>query len=541
MTHDCLHPWLHQRSSGVLAHLTSLPGQFGIGNLGQPALQFVDFLAATGFAYWQICPVGPTGYGDSPYQSFSTFAGNPYLIDLQELLEAGLLSEEEVAPLRALPASAVDFGGLYEQFWPVLQKAADRFDPVGSGESTARAWHHFIATNAHWLEPYALFMALKQLHGGQAWTSWESPYRLFSAIDRAALPASVLQDQQRHMRYQFWFFQQWFRLKRHANEHGVQLIGDVPIFVAHDSADVWQHPQVFRIDRDGQLIVSAGVPPDYYSALGQYWGNPLYDWDYLKKTGYRWWVERMRGSFTLVDLIRLDHFRGFSTYWEIPAEAPDARSGRWVKGPGFDLFREIHRQLPDVKVIAEDLGYIDQAVFDLRQQCGYPGMKILQFGFGHDVNNANLPHYYPRNSVVYPGTHDNDTTRGWLEKLSPEVRSAVDTYYRLGGETAAWPFVHASLASVSDLAVVPLQDLLECDSSGRLNTPGTSSGNWTWRMSTRQFAHLRHVKQPFLHELLRLTGRIDDGRQHQFSAPPEEEPTGLAPPPRQIPSLSHTA
>jgi 4-alpha-glucanotransferase len=521
MNTEPLNPWLKERSSGVLAHISALPGRYGIGNLGRSSHAFVDFLAEAGFQHWQICPVGPTGYADSPYQSFSTFAGNPYFIDLDALVDAGWLERSDLRPLTKLPQHFVDFGGLYDRFWLILEKAADRFiNNDGGAQLQSAAWHHFVEQQDHWLDAYATFMALKQLHGGKPWTQWQACYRDYLNLPADRLPPEVVAESLRNKVYQHWFFQQWDGLRRYAASKGIGIIGDVPIFVAHDSADVWQNQKVFRIHVDGTLKVAAGVPPDYFSEAGQFWGNPLYDWDYLAKTGYRWWIERMRGSFQLYDVVRLDHFRAFANFWEIPGDAADARAGRWVNGPGMELFAAIHRSLPEIRIIAEDLGYIDQPVYDLRRDTGFPGMKVLQFGFGHDINHANLPHHYGRNCVVYTGTHDNDTTRGWLESLDAAHTGPVSKYFRLDQSTCARPLIHAALASVANLAIVPLQDLLDLDSTARFNTPGTASGNWLWRMRDAQFDSLKEQLGE-LNELLRLTGRIADGLQHEYSAPPE--------------------
>ncbi|KAF0094813.1 MAG: 4-alpha-glucanotransferase [Puniceicoccaceae bacterium 5H] len=513
--------WLQTRQSGVLAHISSLPGEFGIGNLGPGARAFVDFLAASGFAYWQICPVGPTGYGDSPYQSFSSYAGNPYFIDLQELIEQGLLTGQEVEPLMELDRERADYGQLYERFWRVLELASDRFERHRDTNGQRLGWETFCNTCGHWLEPYTLFMGLKRYHGGQSWIHWAPEFRRYQDLDRAGLPEEVLVEAQRHLVYQYWFFNQWQRLRAYAHEQGVEIVGDVPIFVAHDSADVWSHPEVFRLHADGSLKVSAGVPPDYFSELGQFWGNPLYDWDYLQRTGYRWWIERLAGAFTLYDVVRLDHFRAFSTYWEIPGDAPDARSGRWRQGPGLDFFQAVYDKLPQPRIIAEDLGYIDRDVYDLRQAAGLPGMKILQFGFGHDANSVNLPHHYPPNSVVYTGTHDNDTTVGWLRHLTGDQRDDVYDYFQLQSDQTAWPLIRAAFLSVSRLAVITMQDLLDLGASARMNIPGTASGNWQWRFTGSQLERLRREREPDLRRLHVLSGRTGDSLQHDYSAPPE--------------------
>lgn len=499
--------WLKRRSSGVLAHVSSLPGAYGIGNLGDGARRFIDFLSGTGFAYWQICPVGPTGYGDSPYQSFSTFGGNPYFIELKPFVDAGILPAADVAPLQELGQSRVDFGALYERFWAVLAKLARDADRVIGLLGGREAWDAFNRDHAHWLRAYTLFMGLKAHHGGRPWYEWAPGFRNYSQLDPDALPVGVRHIAEEQALYQFIFFSQWNDLRRYAHERGIGIIGDIPIFVAHDSADVWQHPEVFRVDASGRLLVSAGVPPDYFSEAGQYWGNPLYDWEHLRQTGYAWWMQRLGGVLSLFDIVRLDHFRAFANFWEIPGGAPDARQGCWVPGPGMAFFSAVFREFPDARIIAEDLGYIDEAVFRLKEDVGLPGMKVLQFGFGHDANNVNLPHFHIPNSVVYTGTHDNDTTCGWRQRLASPMREQVDAYFACNGDETAWPLVRAALKSVSRLAVVPLQDLMDRDSSARMNTPGKVDGNWQWRFTMDELLHLEHSRGDALRELNRLAGR----------------------------------
>lgn len=512
--------WLTTRTAGVLAHVSSLPGAYGIGNLGSGARAFIDFLADAGIHYWQICPIGPTGYGDSPYQLFSGRAGNPYFIDLGELREAGLLEEADLRPLLALPASRVDYGQLYALFWPVLARACDRFAASGAdqigGFGSLRA---FRREHAGWLEPFADFMALKAHFGGWAWTAWPGEYSQWHAGLRAAAPASVSHEADRHVFYQYLFFGQWERLRRHAKERGVGIIGDVPIFVALDSADTWQNRAVFRLNAHGQPLAVAGVPPDYYSAYGQLWGNPLYDWEHLARSGYAWWIDRLRAAFTLHDIIRLDHFRGFDTYWEITAGAPDARTGRWLPGPGLAFFDAVRAALPEARIIAEDLGYIGPEVVELRRSAGLPGMKVLQFAYGHDANNVNLPHFFPADSVAYTGTHDNLTTRGWLEGLAPDVAAKVDDYYQLGGKQSAWPIIRAALATTSRLAVLPMQDLLDLPASATLNRPGTTEGNWQWRFTATELASLAGEKTKSLRHWITLYDRLKGQALRDYSEP----------------------
>jgi 4-alpha-glucanotransferase len=513
--------WLDHRVTGVLAHISSLPGDHGIGNLGPGARRFVDFLGMAGVRYWQICPIGPTGYGDSPYQLFSGRAGNPYFIDLGELEADGLLTAADLAPLRQLPVERVDYGRLYENFWTVLALAHDRFSVTGRDEVDGLgSLADFRRQQAGWLDPFADFMALKSHFGGRPWTSWPEEFRGWNQGLRAALPASVRRDANRHSFYQYVFFGQWERLRRYAAGRGIGIIGDVPIFVALDSADTWQNRAVFRLDPHGQPLATAGVPPDYFSATGQLWGNPLYDWDHLARTGYAWWTDRLRAAFELYDIVRLDHFRGFDTYWEVPAGAPDARGGQWRKGPGLPFFEAVQKALPGARIIAEDLGYIGPDVVKLRRAAGLPGMKILQFAYGHDAHNVNLPHFYTPDSVAYTGTHDNATTRGWLESLPAAYAGPVDDYFQLNGSRSAWPVIRAALSAVSRLAVIPMQDLLDLPAEAALNRPGTAEGNWQWRYTDGQLVKMAGEKLATLKHWITLYDRTGDRALCDYSEPP---------------------
>ena len=513
--------WLNTRSAAVLAHISSLPGSYGIGNLGPGARRLIDFLGRAGVRYWQICPIGPTGYGDSPYQTFSGRAGNPYFIDLGELVSAGLLTADEVAPLRDLPTGKVNYGRLYEEFWCVLARAHDRFAAADGRELEGfGSLASFRRQNASWLGPFADFMALKAHFGGRPWTAWPPQFRSWTPQLNATLAEPVRRDADRHAFYQHLFFGQWERLRRYAAAQGVGIIGDVPIFVALDSADTWQNRAVFRLDENGQPLAVAGVPPDYFSATGQLWGNPLYDWDYLARTGYAWWIDRLRAAFELYDIIRLDHFRGFDTYWEVPAGAPDARDGRWRKGPGLPFFDVVRDALPSARIIAEDLGYIGPDVVALRRAAGLPGMKILQFAYGHDASNVNLPHFYSPESVVYTGTHDNSTTRGWLEHLPDESAGLVADYFQLNGSRSAWPIIRTALATVSRLAVIPIQDLLDLPAETALNQPGTAQGNWQWRCTDEQLTRLLEEKLATLRHWITLHDRAGDQAPRDYSEPP---------------------
>jgi 4-alpha-glucanotransferase len=365
-------------------------------------------------------------------------------------------------------------------------------------------------------------MALKAHHGGRPWGEWPRAYRAWTPDLAANLPEPSRAIASLHTFAQYIFFRQWSRLRAYACERGIRIIGDVPIFVALDSADTWQHREVFRLDEQGRPLASAGVPPDYFSEFGQFWGNPLYDWDRLEQADYAWWIERLRAAFALFDVVRLDHFRGFETYWEIPAGSEDARTGLWRKGPGRRFFQVLAQKLPQARIIAEDLGYVTPEVVELRQGAGLPGMKILQFGYGHDDNNVNLPHFFPRDCVVYTGTHDNNTTRGWIESLSPEIATRVDAYFGLGGSSSAWPMVRAAFSSVARLAVLPMQDLLDLPAEARMNRPGIAEGNWQWRFTSEQLAALSREHCARLRAWHDLYDRKDDGKQREYSAPPAE-------------------
>lgn len=514
--------WLNSRAAGVLAPVSCLPGGHGIGDLGAGARAFVDFLHAAGFRHWQICPAGPTGFGDSPYQSFSSFAGNPYFIDLEELRQAGLLTDQDLRGLRELPAERVDYGELHLRFWPVLARACDRFFQRGKNAPWGgiQALAEFNATHRDWLDSYAAFMALKERFGGHPWSRWPAQWRDWQPGLEENLPTAAAEEAMRQRFYQFVFFRQWAALREYARERQVALIGDVPIFVALDSADTWRWREVFRLDADGQPEAVAGVPPDYFSDAGQLWGNPLYRWDQLRQTGYRWWIERLRLAFALCDVVRLDHFRGFDTFWEIPAGSPDARRGRWQPGPGLEFFAAIKAALPESRLIAEDLGYISAEVAALRRAAGLPGMKILQFGYWHDDNNVNLPHFFPPESVVYTGTHDNDTTVGWLQGLDEAQFRQVAGYFGLTDARSAWPVIRAAFASVARLAVIPMQDLLDLPATARMNRPGTTEHNWQWRFTAQELERMGRTRLETLRQWHVLFDRTGDARQREFSAPP---------------------
>lgn len=483
-----------ERASGILLHPTSFPGPYGIGDLGDEAYRFVDFLKKTGQKLWQILPLSPTGYGDSPYAAFSAFAGNPLLVSPDLLLKDGLLGRDDLQNLPALPAAHVEYGPVIEWKNGLLRRSYERFKESDNPEIRSEL-ALFETENVGWLDDYALFMAAKAAHGGSTWSDWDEGLALRKPGSLVEW-RSKLGDDMRFQKYmQFLFSRQWRALKEYANRLDVQVMGDIPIFVAYDSADVWAHPEIFYLDEKGRATVVAGVPPDYFSAKGQYWGNPLYRWDDLAEDGYSWWMERFRNAFRLYDIVRLDHFRGFAAYWEVPVnEEQTAANGHWVKGPGVRFFQAVREKLGDRPIIAEDLGVITPDVVEIREAMGFPGMRVLQFAFGAfetDATDPYLPHNFEHNTAVYTGTHDNDTTASWYRTASEQERANVLHYLDLDylrgsdegtmGRLIAWKLVRLAFGSVADIAIVPLQDLLGSGHEARMNWPGRASGNWSWR------------------------------------------------------------
>ena len=492
---------LHERSSGVLLHPTSLPGEHGVGDLGPAAYRWVDTLVGMGCSYWQVLPLGPTGYGDSPYQCFSSFAGNPLLISPDLLIQAGLLTTPLETP--DFPAGSVDYGPTIDWKMELLSGAFETF--VGNPDpELAAEFESFLSAESSWLDDFSMFMVIKASQGGGAFTDWAAPVRDRHPAAIAEVRQNSAADLRRVAFWQFLFFKQWAELHSYATSRGIGIIGDLPIFVSADSADVWANRELFELDEVGKATLIAGVPPDYFSVTGQLWGNPQYRWDVHHEQSFSWWMQRLTATLRFVDLVRIDHFRAFADYWEIPAGSPTAENGRWVDGPGEAFFNTVAAHLPEMPIIAEDLGEISQAVFDLRDHFQLPGMKILQFAFDGDVENPFLPHHFPENCVVYTGTHDNDTTLGWWMASDEETRHQARLYLSIDGSDIAWDLIRAGWYSRAALAIAPLQDLLRLDTTARMNVPGEPAGNWSWRMAEDQVPD--HVVES-MRDLNAQTGR----------------------------------
>ncbi len=467
------------RKSGILMHISSLPSPYGIGTLGKEAYRYVDFLKKAGQSCWQLLPIHPTGYGDSPYQALSAFAGNHYFIDLDKLVEEGLLKQEEIASYWGANPERVDFGLLFERRLPLLYLAYERFIQTAN-----RDFLDFVSREQAWLSDYALFMALKAEFHNRPWTQWDEPIRLRQPEALAAYRAKLKYQIAFHYFLQFEFFEQWNALRRYAHKHGVSLIGDVPIYVPLDSADVWANPENFQLDEQGRPERVAGCPPDAFSADGQLWGNPLYRWDKMERDGFEWWLRRLRASGDKYDVIRIDHFRGLESYWSIPYGEPTARNGEWVPGPGKKLIDAIHEALPDVRFIAEDLGFLTREVVALQKASGFPGMKVLEFAFDAREPSNYLPHTYEKDCVCYTGTHDNDTLVTWQETLAKEDLQYAKEYLNYHEEESfPWCVIRCGMASCANLFVAQMQDYLELGRAARMNRPGILDGdNWVWRM-----------------------------------------------------------
>ena len=494
-----------ERKSGILMPIASLPSRFGIGCFDQAAYDFVDRLAESGQTYWQILPMGPTGYGDSPYQSFSTFAGNPYFISLSELIRQGYLTERECeASMEGMSSNRIRYDLIYRRRFVLLRKAFE-----ASGIETDPNYNQFVQENSDWLPDYALFMAIKDSLGGISYLEWDEDIRLRNPDAMVSYRNKLMNDVIFYQFLQYEFYTQWHALKHYANEKGVYFIGDIPIYVALDSADTWAHPELFQLDEDGVPTAVAGCPPDAFSADGQLWGNPLYRWETHRETGFEWWIERIRGAFDWYDVVRIDHFRGFDEYYAVPYGEKTARRGSWLPGPGLDVFRAARREMGEFQVIAEDLGFLTDSVREMLKDSGFPGMKILQFAFDSREDSDYLPHKYGRNSVVYTGTHDNETTYSWWKALAPEDLAVALRYLGAsrftGRKKLTWRLIELAQMSISDLCIIPMQDYLCLGSSARINTPSTIGKNWLWRMKPNAFSDKLVAR---IYAMTKLYGRL---------------------------------
>lgn len=489
------------RGSGILLHISSLPGPYGIGSLGKEARDFVDLLKTAGQKYWQILPVGPTSYGDSPYASFSTFAGNPYFIDLDYLVEDGLLSVEDLEETKRVEdLEKVDYEKLYNERIPLLRKAFSKFNIYDMD------FISFCSENLVWLDDYSLFMSLKKYFAGKSWQDWPNKYRLRDKNELNLFKIENIEEINFQKFLQYKFFQQWKSLKDYTNAKGIKVIGDLPIYVAEDSSDVWTKPQLFQLKEDLKPKFVGGCPPDGFSDDGQLWGNPVYDWENNEKEDYKFWVSRIKKNLKLYDILRLDHFRGFESYWKIPAEDTNARRGHWELGPGIKLFNKIKAELGDISIIAEDLGYMTKEVFEFREATGFPSMKVLQFAFNPDASSDYLPHNMNDNCVVYTGTHDNDTIIGWTKNAREEELDFARKYLNITDEEGfTFGLIRGAMTSVARTAIFQMQDLLFLDNSARMNNPGKLGGNWTWRMTEGSVSNETIER---LRELTRISGRL---------------------------------
>ena len=493
------------RASGILLHPTSLPGRFGIGDLGDDAYKFVDFLVSSGQTCWQILPLSPTGQGNSPYSAYSAFAGNTLLISPEKLVDDGLISPSALDDTPKFPDGRVDYPKAGKWKSEILAKAFETFRS-GTGSPLTDEFNYFAGTNAWWLDDYAAFCAIKASHKQSAWFQWAEPIKLRDKAALATVTAQLAREIQAEKFYQYLFFRQWLALKRYANEKGVRIIGDIPIFVALDSADVWCNRSKFKLNADGSPKFVAGVPPDYFSKTGQLWGNPIYDWTAMLLDNFGWWTARIAMTLETVDIVRLDHFIGFSRNWEVPGEDETAENGTWASVPGRELFTVLRQRLGQMPIIAEDLGSMTPEVEELRDSFGFPGMRILQYAFGGDAKNRDLPHNYVQNSVAYTGTHDNDTTAGWYKASPKNVKAHCRKYLGATGRDIHWDMIKALLESVADIAIIPAQDVLGLGSDSRMNTPATGAGNWEWRLTEGQLTDKIAVR---LKDLADTYGRIN--------------------------------
>ena len=491
------------RASGVLMHISSLPGPYGIGSLGRKAREFADFLEAAGQKYWQLLPVGPTSYGDSPYQSFSTFAGNPYFIDLEDLIDQGLLTYQQVDEIVHVDDDTrVDYGRLYYERYKVLRLAYEKFD-ITEGE-----FLEFCNRKSHWLDDYAMFMAIKDKFRGQSWINWPKEYKFRDNETLERFAEENNREINFHKFLQFMFFKQWGALKEYLASKNIRTIGDLPIYVAEDSSDVWVNPELFQLNDDLTSAFVGGCPPDDFSEVGQLWGNPVYDWKKNEETGFKWWLDRFEASFDIFDCLRLDHFRGFESYWSIPAGDSDARGGSWQPGPAMKLFSKVEEKLGELSIIAEDLGFITEEVYQMRIDAGYPSMKVLQFAFNPDGSSEHIPHNFDENNIVYVGTHDNETMEGWfLNARDYEIEYARDYFNLTHEEGYTWGVIRGAMTSVAKISIIQMQDLLCLDNSARMNLPNSLGENWKWRM--REGAISQELIDRF-RKLTRMTNRLNN-------------------------------
>ena len=492
-----------ERSSGILLHITSLPGKYGIGTMGEEAYRFIDFLIESQQKVWQILPLGHTGFGDSPYQCFSAFAGNPLIIDLERLVWEGYLHQHDLPETTGFSHDEAEFAKVNEYLYPLLSKAYTQFKTRFGVDKYK--YEAFCRQNKYWLEDYALFMALKKHFNNKSWNNWTSDIKLRKpeALEKYKIE---LKDQIGFYKFiQFVFYKQWAEIKSYANINGISVIGDIPLYVAFDSADAWANPEIFEFDEDMNPVNVAGVPPDYFSETGQLWGNPIYNWDYLQQTEFHWWIERIKANFKLYDVLRIDHFRGLAAYWAVPYGEKTAIKGEWVNAPGFELFETILEKLGDLPIIAEDLGVITPDVEQLRDGFEFPGMKILQFAFDMSEENCFLPHTFNSNCIVYTGTHDNDTTLGRYNESSPEEKKMMQEYFNIDHSDPAWSFIRLAWSTVAYMAIVPMQDILRLDTQARMNFPGKPSGYWKWRYKK---GDLKAEHAAFLRSITKLFGRL---------------------------------
>jgi 4-alpha-glucanotransferase len=497
-----------ERASGILLHPTSLPGKYGIGTLGEEAFHFIDFLAKSKQKLWQILPLGPTGFADSPYQCFSSSAGNPLLIDMEILVKEGLLDKKDLAGMAPSDDGPVNYGRVIDTKYPLLWKATKAF-MQHAGKEHKNDFHEFTVNNKKWLEDYALFMSLKEHFNQKPWYQWEKPLKMRKETTLKPFHSLLSDHIEFHKFIQYLFFRQWLTVKDYAHQKNIRIIGDIPLYIALDSVDAWANTNLFQFDAEKNPVVVGGVPPDYFSVTGQLWGNPLYRWDALQKDHYHWWIERIKSNLVLYDIIRIDHFRGFAAYWAVPYGEKTAVNGKWIPCPGKELFEQIRKELGEIPIIAEDLGVITEDVEELRDSFGLPGMKILQFAFDSSEANDYLPHNFIKNCIVYTGTHDNDTIKGWFEKAKTEDRKYVLDYLNSTEKEICTDFLRLAWSSVAHTAIVPMQDLLELGSEARMNLPGTTVNNWMWRAKSRDFS--TKLAQKLAHLTL-LYGRAHKGK-----------------------------